>query len=126
MRNRLVFSVLLICLAATLAQAADVSGLWVAQIPGRDGNTMETTFNLKQSGESLSGSMANQFGERQISDGKVTGDDVAFNVKIEFNGNEFLFVYKGKAGGNEIKFTRERKGGDFGGPTTVEFVAKKK
>ena len=123
---KLTVCLLFVCLFASAAWAADPSGQWIAQIPGRDGNPMETTFNLKASGEKLTGTMANQFGEREISDGKVNGDDVNFNVKIEFNGNEFMFIYKGKMSGNEIKFTRERKGGDFGGPATVEFTAKRK
>lgn len=116
---------MLLGLAVFTAQAADVSGTWLAQIPGRDGNTMETTFNFKVSGEKLTGNMENQFGEREISDGKVSGDDIAFTVRIDFGGNEMIFLYKGKVSGNEIKFNRERKGGEFG-PANVEFVAKRK
>lgn len=113
------------CLGAICLQAADVTGTWVAQVPGRDGNMMETTFVLKQTGESLTGTMENQYGERQISDGKVTGDDVTFNVHIEFNDNKMTLAFTGKATGGEIKFKRERKGGEMG-PSNVEFVAKKK
>jgi hypothetical protein len=112
-------------LIALGAQAADVSGQWLAQIPGRDGNTMETTFTFKAAGEQLTGSMENQYGEREILDGKVSGDDVSFRVHVEFGGNEMDFLYKGKVSGNEIKFVRERKGGEFG-PASVEFVAKRK
>ena len=35
------------------------------------------------------------------------------------------FMYKGKVSANEIKFIRERKGGEFG-PAKVEFTAKRK
>jgi hypothetical protein len=119
------FVTILVCVFALGIQAADVSGQWLAQIPGRDGNTMETTFTFKTSGQQLSGTVENQYGERQISDGKVSGDDVSFSVKIDFNGNEMTFLYTGKVSGNEIKFKRERKGGEFG-PASVEFVAKKK
>jgi hypothetical protein len=112
--------------AGTLClQAADVTGKWVGQVPGRDGNTMETTFTFKVAGDSLTGSMENQFGERELSDGKVIGDDISFNVNIEFNGNKMTLAYTGKVAGSEIKFTRERKGGDMG-PSSVEFVARKK
>jgi len=126
MKRNLVLSITLLFLAALTAMAADVGGQWTAQIPGRGGNTMETTFTFKVSGGTLTGTMANQFGERDISDGKTAGDDVSFNVNIEFGGNQMTFVYKGKVAGNEIKFTREVKGGDFPGPRTSEFVAKKK
>ena len=55
----------------------------------------------------------------------MSGDNIAFNVIIDFGGNEITFVYNGKISGNQINFTRERKGGDFG-PAKVEFVAKRK
>lgn len=112
-------------LGAFCLQAADVTGTWLAQVPGRDGNTMETTFTFKQSGEALTGTMSNQYGDREISDGKVSGDDVTFNVHIEFNDNKMTLAFTGKVSGGEIKFKRERKGGEMG-PASVEFVARKK
>lgn len=105
--------------------AADISGQWQAQVPGRDGNLMDTTFRFKVSGEALTGSIENQWGEREISTGKVSGDDVSFTVNIDAGGNQMTFLYKGKVAGNEIKFTRERRGGD-GPPASVEFTAKRK
>ena len=125
MRKNLFLATICLCLCALGAVAADVGGQWLAQIPGRDGNTMETTFTFKVAGDQLTGSVENQYGERQISDGKVAGDEVSFTVKIEYNGNEMTFLYKGKVAGSEIRFVRERKGGEFG-PAKVEFTAKKK
>ena len=116
---------ILVCLAALTLQAADVSGQWSAQVPGRDGNMMDTAFNFKVAGEQLTGTMENQYGEREISDGKVSGDNISFTIHIEFNGNEVTLIYTGKVSGNEIKFHRERKGGEAG-PGTVDFVAKRK
>lgn len=118
-------AILLMCVSVAAVQAADVSGRWQAQIPGRDGNLMDTTFNFKVAGEQLTGTMENQYGEREISDGKVAGTDISFVVQIEFNGNRMTLVYNGKVAGNEIRFTRERRGGD-GPPAKVEFVAKRK
>jgi hypothetical protein len=113
--------------ASVAALAADVTGTWVAQVPGPGGNTLETTFNFKVAGEKLTGTRSNQYGDREISDGKVAGDDISFTVNIDFGGNTMTLLFKGKASGNEIKMTQERKGGgDFPGPATVEFVAKKK
>lgn len=112
-------------MAALCLSAADVTGQWSAQVPGRDGNTMDTTFTFKVAGEKVTGNMGNQYGEREISDGKLIGDDISFNVNIEFNDNKMTLVFTGKVAGSEIKFKRERKGGDMA-PSTVEFVAKKK
>ncbi len=122
--RRLALSLLLVLFALT-ALAADVTGTWNAQIPSRDGNMLDTTFKLKADGTKLTGTMENQYGERQISDGKASGDDISFIVRLEIGGDEIVFTYTGKVAGNEIKFTRERKGGDLG-PVKVEFTAKRK
>ena len=116
---------ILLCLFAASIQAADISGQWQAQIPGRDGTPMDTTFKFKVSGAQVSGTIENQYGEREISEGKLSGDDISFTVNIDAGGNQMTFLYQGKVSGSEIKFTRERKGGEFG-PAKVDFVAKRK
>lgn len=109
-------------LAGTLAlQAADISGKWTAQVPGRDGQTRETTFNFKVEGEKLTGTTTTPGGDVPLSDGTVKGDDVAFNVVANFNGQDVKIIYKGKVAGDEIKFTRQREGGD----RVTDFVAKR-
>ena len=42
-------------LLAVAAFAADVTGKWTAQVPGRDGQTREVTYNLKADGSTLTG-----------------------------------------------------------------------
>jgi len=104
-----------------VAAAASADGKWTAEIPGRGGNTQTTTFTLKSSGAGLEGSVANQRGDTPISDGKVEGDNISFNQKMSFNGNDIVIHYKGVVKGDTIEFTREVEG--RGGPTT--FTAKK-
>ena len=109
-------------LAGTLAlQAADITGKWTAQVPGRDGQTRETTFDFKVDGEKLTGTTTTPGGDVPLSDGTVKGDDVAFNVAMNFNGQDVKIIYKGKIAGEEIKFTRQREGGD----RVTDFVAKR-
>jgi hypothetical protein len=107
---------------ATLGWAADVTGKWVAQVPGREGQTRETTFNLKAEGDKLTGTVSGRQGDTQISEGKVSGDEISFKVVANFQGNEVKFLYKGKIAGDEIKFTRTREGGD---QPPQEFTAKR-
>jgi hypothetical protein len=121
-RKTLFISFCLMMALATLALAADVTGKWVAQVPGRGGQTVETTINLKAEGDKLTGTISNPQGESAIGDGKVSGDDVSFSVTREFQGNSFKMIYKGKVSGDEIKFTRTIEGRDM--PPT-EFTAKK-
>ena len=123
MKYRIAFLALCLVIAAlTVAWAADVSGKWVAQVPGRDGQTRETTFNFKVEGEKLTGTVSGRQGDNQITDGKIKGDDISFTVVNNFNGNEVKLLYKGKVAGDEIKFTRSRDGGN---QPTQEFTAKK-
>jgi hypothetical protein len=110
-------------LAGTLAlQAADISGKWTAQVPGRDGQTRETTFTFKVEGEKLTGTTSGRNGDVPITDGTVKGDAVAFTVVMNFQGTDVKILYKGTVAGEEIKFTRQREGGD---QPPAEFVAKK-
>jgi len=116
-------SVVLFLLAgAAAAFAAYVSGKWVAQVPGRNGQTRDVTFNLKADGGSLTGTVSGRGGDNPIADGKIDGDNISFTQTLEFNGNTVKLIYKGKISGDEIKFTREREGGE-GQPT--EFTAKR-
>jgi len=115
------FLVVVACLFALAASAADVSGTYVAQVPGRNG-TMETTFKLKADGDKLTGTVVTQRGEAEIKDGKVAGDTISFSQTFERGGNSMTILYKGKVEGNEIKFTREVQGGQG---RTAEFTAKK-
>lgn len=108
-------------LFAMTALAADVSGKWIGQMPTRNGDTREVTFNLKADGDKLTGTMGGPQGDIEIKDGKVSGDNISFSTHLEFNGNSFVLLFKGTVSGDQIKFTRGREGSD----QTQEFTAKK-
>jgi len=123
MKNRVVvFSAVLVLAAITLALAAGVDGKWVAQVPGRGGQTRETTFTLKADGTKLTGTVSGMQGEVPIADGKINGDEISFTQTFEAQGNSIKVIYTGKVSGDEIKMTRKRDGGDQ--PAT-EFTAKR-
>jgi hypothetical protein len=105
-----------------LAHAADINGKWIAQVPGRDGQTRETTFNFRVEENKLTGTVTGRQGDNPISDGKISGEDFSFTVTANFGGNEVKLLYKGKIVGDEIKLTRTREGGDQPGQ---EFTAKR-
>ena len=119
----LVCAVAVLAVFVAVAAAADVTGKWTAQVPGRGGETRETTFNFKADGDKLTGTMSGMQGnEIAISDGMVSGDDISFSVSMSFNGNDVKLLFKGKVSGSEIKFTRQREGGQG---RVQEFTAKK-
>lgn len=124
MKVRTVFllAAFLVSVMGVVWAAAGVDGKWIAQVPGRGGQTRETTFNFKAEGAKLTGTVSGMQGDQPISDGKIAGDDISFVVVANFQGNEIKFNYKGKVAGDEIKFTRAREGSD---QPPSEFVAKR-
>ena len=123
MKKRTMFlSVCFVFAAMSLAWAAGIDGKWTAQVPGRGGQTREQTFTLKAEGDKLTGTASGMQGDNPISDGKISGDEISFTVKVSFNGNDVILLYKGKVSGDEIKMTRTRQGGDQPGQ---EFTAKR-
>ncbi|HEX4593615.1 MAG TPA: hypothetical protein VH157_05050 [Bryobacteraceae bacterium] len=98
---------LLSCALAVVALAADATGKWNFETQGRNG-PMTQTLSLKQSGSDLTGTLAGgRGGEVQISDGKVDGNNVSFNVVREFQGNKVTIKYNGVMSGDELKLTIE-------------------
>ncbi len=110
---------LLACLMVTSAIAANVDGKWTAQVPGRQGNTQEMTFNFKTAGDKLAGTVATPRGEMEIQDGKVEGDNISFSQTFERGGTPTKIMYKGKVAGDTIDFTRGM------GDREVKFTAKR-
>jgi hypothetical protein len=112
--------VLLCLLACALTVwAADAAGKWTTTISTQIGE-LAYTYEFKVEGEKLTGKAKSQFGEVEITEGKVSGDDLSFVENINFDGNAIRIEYKGKVRGDEIKFTR--KVADF---ATEEFVAQR-
>lgn len=93
--------------------AADVTGNWTAemQMPG-GGDSMQIQFTFKQDGAVLTGSVVGPQGDATpISDGKVDGDKISFNVS--FNGMTIVHEGTVNAAGDEIKLSAKSDGGDF-------------
>ena len=98
-------SAMWIALLTAAAFAADINGKWKADYQSPDGQARTTTFTFKVDGGKLTGTAASPMGEVQLQDGKVSGDDISFFVIRNFGGDDVKIVYKGKAAGDEIKFT---------------------
>src|SRR5690242_12770191 len=118
-----VFTAVLVLAGIAMAWAAGVDGKWVAQVPGRQGQTAETTFTFKAEGSKLTGTVAGARGEAPIADGTIKGDEISFTQTFSGQGgNSVKVIYKGKVSGDEIKFVRTREGSDQPG---TEFTAKR-
>jgi hypothetical protein len=113
-------------------QAADASGTWAWTTPGRDGAPgRKSTLKLKTEGDKVTGKLTapgRQGGEpteTEISNGKIKGDEISFEVTREFNGNKFTSKYAGKLSGDTIKGTVERPGRGGGDPQKNDWEAKR-
>jgi hypothetical protein len=100
-------SCLIIAALAVTAAAADVSGKWSGQVPGRGGEGMAATFTFKVDGDKLSGTMTGPQGEVPLQEGKVAGDKISFST----TGGNAKILFAGTVAGDEIKMTRTREGG---------------
>ena len=109
-------------LLLAVAMAADISGKWTGDMPGRGGDTTPTTFTFKVDGAKLTGSMTGPQGDIPLQEGKVSGNDVSFSTTLDFGGNSVKILYKGAVNGDQIKMTREREGG---GGQAREFTIKR-
>ena len=129
MTKKLIFAVAILCILAFAVYAADVSGTWTYEQAGRQGgNPTTVTLSLKADGSKLTGTMdAGRGGPTEISDGHVDGNNISFNVKRSFNGNDTVTPYKGiiSDSGDSLKLTFTRAGRGGGEPTPVTVTAKR-
>lgn len=120
MRQRVLIIMISLCVLTLAAPAADVTGKWIATMPGFDGNTSEMVFRFKQTGDTVTGIIDSMRGDETISEGKVSGDTITFmTVERLLPGVEVKTIYKGTIAGNEIKLSRtmdDGTGGAGGGP----------
>jgi hypothetical protein len=109
-------SVLLIAFLAAVASATDITGNWKGDLETPQG-AVQVSYSFKQDGETLTGTWQTARSPTvQISEGKVTGDKVAFTVKIEAAG--MTFVHEGKITADEIQLTM-KPSGEFPGATVT-------
>jgi hypothetical protein len=99
--------------------AAGVAGKWTAEVPGRNG-VRNTTFEFKEDGAKLTGTIDVEGRKADIAEGTVSGGAISFNASADRGGNTVTYKFTGKVGGDEIQFRRE--GGR--GPVR-EFTAKR-
>jgi hypothetical protein len=92
------------------ANALDLNGKWKGEMKTPNGDVLEINFNFHVDGEKLTGTVANTYGEEQITAGVLKGDAISFIIMA--GGGEFKIVYKGKVVGDDIKFNVTI--GDFG------------
>jgi autotransporter translocation and assembly factor TamB len=128
MTKKLLFVTTILLAAVFGLLAADISGKWVAETPGRNGGPpRQVTFNFKVDGSKLTGtvSQAGRGGnmESEITEGKVDGDNISFKVSREMGGQTMTTQYTGTVSGDSINLKMNMDTPN--GPMTREMTAKK-
>jgi opacity protein-like surface antigen len=109
-RRNILSAALILAILPAAAMAADITGSWSGTMSMGD-NQFTLTYNFKQEGGTLTGSVVPPNGEAlPLSEGKVDGDKVSFAVKTEMNGGAVKFVSSGTIKGEEITITTKVEG----------------
>ena len=103
--RKLFIAVALAGLVAVVASAADVDGKWKSEFTTPDGQVRTSTYTFKADGDKLTGTVGGRQGDTEITEGKISGDEISFIVVRNFGGEERKIQYKGKVSGDEIKLT---------------------
>jgi hypothetical protein len=103
MKKSILWMCAMLALTSLAAFAADVSGKWTSEATGKGG---PQTFTLMQDGGKLNGKVeGGRGGAVDISNGKVDGDNVSFEVVREMGGNSMTIKYSGTVSGGTMKLT---------------------
>jgi hypothetical protein len=132
MTKKLLFVTTILFVVAFVALAADVNGKWTYQRPGfNGGDPVAVTITLKNDGGTLTGSVPGMgrggapAEPVAISNAKVDGDHVYFEVKRTTQRGESITKYDGTVSGDEMKLKVTSPGRGGADPTTTEFTAKR-
>ena len=103
MKRRFVVFFALFALASMVAFAADVDGKWTSEPMGKGG---PQTFTFKASGSTLTGSVdGGRGGPVDITNGKIDGDKVSFDVVRDMRGMSMTMKYSGTVSGSTMKLS---------------------
>jgi len=103
------FAAIAVCLTAAEARGP-LTGIWVGQLTGRNGEPQDIAFRFDVSGTSLSGKLYGENETFPITEAKLEGDGLSFRITTEMNGRQSHVNYTGtlqKDG--QIQMTRKRE-----------------
>ena len=145
MTKKLLFAGMILLVVALVALAADaITGKWGFEMAGRGGGPgRPVTLDLTAQGATLTGTVTGMGGGGRgggggggggtppaptpspISNGKVTGNNVTFEVSRDTPNGAMVTKFEGTVAGSEMKLKVTAPGRGGGEPTTTEYTAKK-
>jgi hypothetical protein len=106
-KKALVSGILFLALMA-IAVAADIDGRWEGTFSTPNGD-MNLVFNFKADGQNLTGTVESQMGEQPITNGKIDGNEISFDVDAMGN----TISHKGTLNGDKIHLTVSSSFGEW-------------
>jgi len=134
MLKKLLVAGTILLLASLAAVAADaVTGKWRMEQEGFGGGpTRVSTFDFQADGAKLTGTLTQPgFGQdaapmtTPLSNGKVDGANLSFDVVLDFNGNSFTLHFDCAVTGTDMKVKITAPGMQGSEPRTFDATAKK-
>ena len=104
---------LLVLAAVAVLPAADLTGVWTGQLPGRNNTFTDIAFKLMQNGAAITGKLYGDYNSFPVLEGHAEGERIEFTVVTreqrgnEINDTRFKFTGTVKENG-EMELTRER------------------
>ena len=77
--KKVLFTVLIALFTVVASNAEGIAGKWKSTFESPQGS-MELTFNFKVDGEKLTGTIKSEMGDMEITNGKVSGNEISFDV----------------------------------------------
>jgi opacity protein-like surface antigen len=97
----------LFALSTVMALAADVTGTWKGEA-NPNGKGGPPNFTFKQAGSALTGTTTMRGNDVEISNGKVDGDKVSFDVTFDMGEKgKVTTKYSGSVSGSTMKLSAE-------------------
>jgi hypothetical protein len=92
--------------------AADITGIWMGPVEGRNGEKEDVSFQFKSTGNSVTGKVFGDEHDLPVEAGTINGDQISFASTSTnyYSGGKQTFLYTGVIKSeNEIELTRQMK-----------------
>ena len=86
---------LMLLLAAAPAFAADIDGKWTGSLDG-PGGPLQVNYTFKADGDKLTGATTGPNGDVPITNGKITGNKLSFQLTLDFGAGPTTFDITGE------------------------------
>ncbi|MGQ0714383.1 MAG: amidohydrolase family protein [Gemmatimonadaceae bacterium] len=83
-------------------EMARVGGTWDLVVTMQQGDAHRATLTATQTGATLDGSIATDYGTVQVTDGRVTGQGATFTITLPIEGQTAVIVFRGTVDGSRM------------------------